>query len=97
MTKRTSRIVTELHDIEAAAAYRTTVGTFNPRFQTVVMQDMPAREQLGDMTSILIITISSSLRLDQSLVGTVKYSEVRTWLGLCGNGKRIAGAFAKVS
>lgn len=62
------------------------------------MQDMPAREQLGDLTSILISTISSSIRLGQSsIVGTIMYSEVRTWHGLCGNGKRIAGAFAKVS
>lgn len=89
-------MVTQLHDIEAATTYRTTVGTFNPRLQTVVVQDMPAREQLGDQTRILI-TIANIVCLDH-IVGIVLPFEIRSWHGFWGDSTRIAaGAFAKVS
>lgn len=96
-------MIAELHKIEAATAYGATVGTFNPGLQTVVMQNMTTGEQLGDLTSILIAILPASL--DQSsIVGSVLVprrrlftSKVRSWHGLWGDGKRIAGAFAKVS
>jgi hypothetical protein len=91
-----SRTGTQLHNIEAATTYRTTVGTLNPRLQTVVVQDMPAREQLGDLTRILI-TIANIVRLDQ-IIGIILPFEIRSWHEFWGDGTRIAaGAFAKVS
>lgn len=61
------------------------------------MQDMPAREQLGDLTRILI-AIPSTVCLDHSIIGIVRLIEIKSWRGFCGDGKRIAaGAFAKVS
>ena len=50
----TSRSIAELDDIEAAATDGTTVGSFDPGLQTVIVQDMATREQPGDFARTII-------------------------------------------
>lgn len=58
------------------------------------MQNMPTREKLSDLTRVLTAIHAFCPEGVRRLAFCPK---VKSWRGLGGDGKRIAGAFAKVS
>jgi hypothetical protein len=91
----TSNSAAQLYYIKTAAAYRTAIGPFYPGFQAVVVEDVAAGKQLRDQINILIAM--DALWDGRSIRCLAIGFKVRSWHGIGGDGKRIAGAFAKVS